>query len=119
LGTWIHGKLEATRPATALELLSLLHPTAAVGGIPQRDALDVIHRLESDRRDLYAGAVGWIDAEGNGEWWLGIRGITLSGTNFSAWAGAGIVADSDPIAEREETRDKLASILVGLGTPSN
>jgi isochorismate synthase len=115
LGTWIHGKLDGRSPSSALELLALLHPTAAVGGIPQADALDAIHRLEVEERGLYAGAVGWIDVEGSGEWWLAIRGITLDGSRFHAWAGAGIVADSDPIAEREETRDKLASVLAGLG----
>ena len=115
LGTWIHGKIASPTSTTALELLALVHPTAAVGGIPQSDAVEVIHRLEPQPRGLYAGAVGWMDTEGTGEWWLAIRGITLEGPRFSAWAGAGIVADSDPIAEREETRDKLRSILIGLG----
>ena len=116
LGTWIQGKVTAEpSPSTTLELLRLLHPTAAVGGIPADRARDVISRLEPEPRGLYAGAVGWLDIEGNGEFWVAIRGLVLNGDHFSAWAGAGIVAESDPIAEREETRDKLASILVGLG----
>jgi isochorismate synthase len=55
--------------------------------------------------------VGWLDANGDGEWWVGIRGVMVEGAHFEAWAGAGIVSESDPIAEREETRDKLASVL--------
>jgi isochorismate synthase len=116
LGTWIHGKLNADHPVDAFELMTLLHPTPAVGGLPQARALELIERLEPEDRGLYAGAVGWFDAEDEGEWWVAIRGVSLSGDCFSAWAGAGIVADSDPIGEREETRDKLASILIGLGT---
>jgi isochorismate synthase len=115
LGTWIHGKVSAERPVSAFELMALLHPTPAVGGLPQRQALELIQRLEPEDRGLYAGAIGWFDSEGSGEWWVAIRGVTVQHNRFTAWAGAGIVADSDPIAEREETRDKLASILVGLG----
>jgi isochorismate synthase EntC len=55
--------------------------------------------------------VGWLAAPGDGEWWIGIRGVMVGATTFEAWAGAGIVSESDPIAEREETRDKLASVL--------
>jgi isochorismate synthase len=115
LGTWIHGKMRDDRPATSLDLLGLLHPTPAVGGLPRAHALEVIERLEPEDRGLYAGAVGWFDTAGNGEWWVAIRGVLVRGDEFEAWAGAGIVADSDPIAEREETRDKLASVLAGLG----
>jgi isochorismate synthase len=116
LGTWIHGKVRPSEGVTAFELLSLVHPTAAVGGIPQERALEVIHELEPTERGLYAGAVGWIDRDGSGQWWLAIRGLSINGARFDAWAGAGIVADSDPVAEREETGDKLTSILGGFGT---
>jgi len=60
--------------------------------------------------------VGWLDANGDGEWWIGIRGVLLAGTEFEAWAGAGIVSESDPIAEREETRVKLAVALSSILT---
>ena len=116
LGTWIQGKVSGeTQATTPFELLRLLHPTAAVGGIPAQRAQEVISRLEPEPRGLYAGAVGWFDHLGNGEFWVAIRGMTLKDDRFSAWAGAGIVGESDPIAEREETKDKLASILAGLG----
>jgi isochorismate synthase EntC len=98
----------------ALDVLRLLHPTAAVGGIPREPAYDLIQRLEQHDRGAFAGPVGWMDARGDGEWWIGLRGVLLSGVSFEAWAGAGIVSESDPIAEREETRTKLAVVLSSL-----
>ena len=89
----------------------MLHPTAAVGGIPRVAAYELLQRLESFERGHYAGPVGWVDQSGDGEFWIGIRGVLVDGADFEAWAGAGIVSESDPIAEREETRDKLASVL--------
>src|ERR1019366_2140853 len=112
LGTWVSGlRHDAATAPDALELLRLLHPTAAVGGIPRNDAYELIVRLEQHDRGHYAGPLGWIDANGDGEWWIGIRGVIISGTAFEAWAGAGIVSESDPIAEREETKEKLAAVL--------
>jgi isochorismate synthase len=112
LGTWVRGvRYDAATAPDALELLRMLHPTAAVGGIPRDDAYELIVRLEQHDRGHYAGPLGWMDANGDGEWWIGIRGVIIDGTNFEAWAGAGIVSESDPIAEREETKDKLAVVL--------
>jgi menaquinone-specific isochorismate synthase len=111
LGTWIRGVNTSNSAPDALELLRLLHPTAAVGGIPRESAYELIRTLEQHDRGHYAGPVGWLDANGDGEWWVGIRGVIVDGADFEAWAGAGIVSESDPIAEREETRDKLASVL--------
>ncbi len=115
LGTWITGVHRGDGDAPdALEILGLLHPTAAVGGIPREPAARLIEQLEPHARGHYAGPVGWVDLDGDGEWWLGIRGVIVRDTSFEAWAGAGIVSESDPIAEREETRDKLASVLSSL-----
>ncbi len=112
LGTWIRGhQSEATKAPDALALLDVLHPTAAVGGLPRVPAYELLRRLEPFDRGHYAGPVGWIDQNGDGEFWIGIRGVLVDGADFEAWAGAGIVSESDPIAEREETRDKLASVL--------
>ena len=112
LGSWVKGVHHGPGDAPdALEVLRLLHPTAAVGGIPRDQAHELITRLEQHDRGHYAGPLGWIDANGDGEWWIGLRGVLVKGTAFEAWAGAGIVSESDPMAEREETRDKLASFL--------
>jgi isochorismate synthase len=112
LGTWIRGRhASAALAPDALELLRVLHPTAAVGGLPRVEAYELLQRLEPFDRGHYAGPVGWVDHQGDGEFWIGIRGVLVDGADFEAWAGAGIVSESDPIAEREETRDKLASVL--------
>ena len=112
LGTWIEASCrEEIDAPDALEVLRLLHPTSAVGGVPRRSAYELIRRLERIDRGYYAGPLGWIDAHGDGEWWIGFRGVLVKGAAFEAWAGAGIVSESDPIAEREETKAKLASFL--------
>ncbi len=112
LGTWIEASCrDEDRAPDALEVLRLLHPTSAVGGLPRAGAYDLIQQLEKIDRGYYAGPLGWVDSFGDGEWWIGFRGVVLNGTSFEAWAGAGIVSESDPTAEREETRAKLASVL--------
>ncbi|HEV2427275.1 MAG TPA: isochorismate synthase, partial [Acidimicrobiales bacterium] len=115
LGSWVVGRRRDGGAAPdALALLRVLHPTAAVGGLPRTAALDLIARLEDHDRGCFAGPVGWADAQGDGEWWIGLRGVLVAGLAFEAWAGAGIVSESDPVAEREETRDKLAVVLSAL-----
>jgi isochorismate synthase len=112
LGTWITASCRNVDDApNALDVLRLLHPTSAVGGVPRRSAYELIQRLEQHDRGFYAGPIGWFDANGDGEWWIGFRGVEVKGNEFEAWAGAGIVSESDPTAEREETRAKLASFL--------
>jgi len=114
LGSWVRARSHSSTPPTAMALLSALHPTAAVGGLPRLTATNVLRELEVVDRGHFAGPVGWIDQDGDGDWWVGIRGVFLDGSSFRAWAGAGIVAESDPVAERQETRDKLASILAAV-----
>ncbi len=112
LGTWVTAEgHQSDESPDALDVMRLLHPTAAVGGFPRNLAYDLIARLEEHDRGHYAGPIGWVDANGDGEWWVGIRGVMVEGREFEAWAGAGIISESDPIAEREETRDKLSSVL--------
>lgn len=116
LGSQIHAvRNDAT---TSIAALAALHPTPAVGGLPREEAVSLIEKLEPVDRGFYAGAVGWCNASGEGTWWVAIRGIAFHDRVFEVWAGAGIVADSDPIAEREETRNKLDSVLhaIGVGT---
>lgn len=92
---------------TALDLVAALHPTPAVGGLPREAALRFIRRVEPDPRGLYAAPVGWIGPEGDACFAVGIRSALLVEDRAVAYAGAGIVAASDPDAEWEETGAKL------------
>jgi len=113
LGTRVEGRLAGPRPAGVLELLAQLHPTPAVGGTPRAEALAFIDTHEAGGRGHWAGPVGWVGAEGDGEWMIGIRSAQLDadGTTLRLRAGGGIVADSDPDAEAAEADVKLATVL--------
>jgi menaquinone-specific isochorismate synthase len=110
LATVVEGRLSRPAPSV-LELVAALHPTPAVGGWPTERALAVISELEGADRGRYAGPVGWVDAEGNGAWAVGIRSVDLDGPTARLFAGVGVVADSDPEAELAETRAKAQSLL--------
>ena len=119
LGTWINASCEHVVDAPdAIEVLARLHPTSAVCGIPRADAYRLIKDLEKVDRGHFAGPVGWIDHTGDGEWWVAIRGIVIEENEFEAWAGAGIVSDSEPSSERKETRNKLAVAVSTVVTDS-
>ena len=115
LCTPISGRLRDAS-TTAIDLALALHPTPAVGGVPTKAASDLIAELEGDR-GFYAGAVGWCDAKGDGYWVVSIRCAQLSADRRTAVAraGGGIVAESDPDDEVEETTTKFATILAALG----
>ena len=106
LGTQVLGK----GGASALALLAAIHPTPAVGGLPREWALQAIAELEEHDRGLWAGAVGWFNASGDGEFVLGIRGAFCSASSTRVPAGAGIVEGSDPQAEARETAYKIRAI---------
>ena len=110
LATLVEGRLSYPTPS-ALDLVAALHPTPAVGGWPRAEALAVQAQLEQADRGRYAGPVGWVDAAGNGAWGVGIRGVQLEGTGARLFSGVGVVADSDPDAELEETRAKAQAVL--------
>lgn len=114
LGTRIEGKLKDSDVSSA-ELAACLHPTPAVGGSPRDAAQDVIRQLEPFDRGFYAGALGWTDDEGDGEWYVSLRCGEVMGQQIMLYAGAGIVAGSDPQAEAEETSAKFAALLTALG----
>ncbi|GFG72862.1 isochorismate synthase [Mycobacterium botniense] len=101
---------------TALDLALALHPTPAVGGVPADVASNLIATLEGDR-GFYAGAVGWCDGHGNGEWVVSIRCAQLApdGCSTLVHAGGGIVAESNPDDELNETTIKFGTILTALG----
>jgi menaquinone-specific isochorismate synthase len=100
-----------------LELVRALHPTPAVCGTPRDLALAFIRAHEGFDRRRYAGAVGWVDARGNGTWAVSIRCAELDGSSARVYAGNGIVADSDPETELAETRAKLQAMLSALVRP--
>lgn len=116
LATMVEGRLSRP-PASVLELVRALHPTPAVCGRPRAEALALISELEHLDRGRYAGAVGWIDAAGNGEWAVSIRCAQLEGDRARLYAGNGIVADSDPVTELAETRAKLQAMLSAIVRP--
>jgi isochorismate synthase len=93
------------------EVVALLHPTPAVAGLPREAAMSVIAELEGFDRGLFAGAVGWIDAVGDGDAAVTIRSALLHGRRAAVYAGAGIVRDSDPLTEHEETAAKMRMVL--------
>ncbi|HLH85100.1 MAG TPA: isochorismate synthase [Trebonia sp.] len=112
LGTRVHGRLAADR--SALALAAALHPTAAVGGTPTGAAVELIRELENMDRERYAGPVGWVDADGNGEWGIALRCAQLAGNRARLFAGCGIVAGSDPAAELAEAQVKFRPIQTAL-----
>ncbi|MFD6860108.1 isochorismate synthase MenF [Rhodococcus sp. NPDC060090] len=115
LGTPVSGRLRDPS-VTALDLALSVHPTPAICGTPTESARDLIRELEGDR-GFYAGALGWCDENGDGEWMVTIRCAVLEpdGTTLTAHAGGGIVADSDPADELAETTVKFGTVLEAFG----
>jgi menaquinone-specific isochorismate synthase len=109
LGTRIEGRLRAAPGPLpgSLRLVGALHPTPAVGGTPVETALEVLAQVEGLPRGPWAGPVGWMDARGDGAWHIGIRSALVDGAHATLWAGVGIVADSVPAAELDETELKF------------
>ncbi len=101
--------------ASSLALAAALHPSAAVGGTPTSDAVRLIGEIERLDRGRWAGPVGWIDADGDGEWGIALRSATYDGARVRLFAGCGIVADSDPASELAETAAKLVPVRDALG----
>ncbi len=112
LATPLTGRLRNGRGV--LELVDVLHPTPAVGGFPREVAMAAIREREEFDRGWYAGPVGWMSRSGDGEFAVAIRSALLTGPEASLFAGCGIVADSDPDAEYQETCLKLKPMLAAL-----
>ncbi|MBA3823886.1 MAG: isochorismate synthase [Ktedonobacterales bacterium] len=113
LETRISGELLPGQPI--LDLIGELHPTPAVGGFPRDAALAAIRATEGLDRGWYAAPVGWIDADGNGEFAVALRSGIVRGDAATLFAGCGIVGDSDPDAEYHEAQLKLQPMLRALG----
>lgn len=116
LATLVHGRLSSP-PPSALALATALHPTPAVGGAPRDAALAIRAELEQLDRGRYTGPVGWVDAAGNGTFAVAVRSAELDGHRARVFAGNGVVADSDPLAELAETRAKLLAMLSAIVRP--
>ena len=118
LGTRMEGRLSQPGPSV-IELVRALSPTPALGGAPRDEAVALIERVEGFDRGRYGGAVGWVDARGNGTWAVAIRCAELSDDRRSARlvAGGGIVADSDPLSELAETQAKFQAMLSAIVRP--
>jgi menaquinone-specific isochorismate synthase len=112
LASDVHGVLGGE--ASVLDLAAAIHPTAAVAGTPRDKAVELIGELEPFDRGRYAGPVGWIGADGDGEWAIALRGAQLTGTTVRAFAGCGIVAESDADSEAAETDLKFQPIIQAL-----
>jgi len=114
LSTVVTGAV-ADPSVSALALACALHPTPAVCGTPRAVARPAIAELEAFDRGFYTGMVGWGDASGDGEWVVTIRCAVSEGRNLRLYAGAGVVAESDPVAELAETSAKFRTMLDALG----
>ena len=114
LSTVIEGEL-IDPSLTSLDLALALHPTPAVCGHPLSVARAAIAGLEPFDRSLFAGFVGWVDAAGDGEWAVALRCADCATRSATLYAGAGIVAGSNPQAERLETQTKFRTMLSAMG----
>ncbi|MFF4417665.1 isochorismate synthase MenF [Streptosporangium sp. NPDC001559] len=112
LASPVTGRLSAG--ASVLDVVAAMHPTAAVGGTPTRTALEVIRELEGMDRGGYAGPVGWIDAQGDGEWGIALRCARVDGSRARLFAGCGIMGDSVPAAELAEAQAKFRVMQYAL-----
>jgi menaquinone-specific isochorismate synthase len=113
----LYTPVKGTAPAglSILTLVEKLHPTPALGGVPRKEAMQVIREEEQMDRGLYAGPVGWMGAYGNGEYAVALRSGLLKGDHAFIYAGCGIVAPSDPDSEFKETQMKFRPMQRALG----
>ncbi len=102
-----------------LSIVENLHPTPALGGVPQQKAVRKIREIEEMDRGLYAAPIGWFDSFGNGEFAVAIRSGLLTQKHMYLYAGCGIVADSNPESEYTETQIKFRPMLRAIGGRTN
>lgn len=114
LWTPVNGRLRAG--ASLFDAVAHLHPTPAVLGFPPRAARDWLAKIGERRDGLYSGVAGWINADGDGDAVVVLRSAYIEDRTAVLWAGAGIVAESEPDAELAETELKFATMLDVLQT---
>jgi len=112
LQTPISGKLN--NEMTILDLVGKLHPTSAVAGTPTSEAMKVINEMEKHDRGWYSGPIGWLDEKGDGEFYVALRSALVKDEEAHVFAGGGIVSESHPDKEWDETELKLQPILSAL-----
>src|SRR6201990_2851706 len=110
------GELRPDR--TAFDALAATFPAGTLSGAPKPRAMEIIEELEPTRRGLYGGAVGYLDFAGDLDAALAIRTALLRDGVAYVQAGGGIVADSDPVAEDNESRNKAAAVLRAIAVAS-
>jgi anthranilate synthase component I len=108
----VEGRLQPGIPA--LDVLGACFPAGTVSGAPKVRAMEIIDELEKESRGIYAGAVGYIDFSGNLDFCIAIRTIVIRGATAYVQAGAGIVADSDPAREYQETMNKSRALFKAI-----
>jgi menaquinone-specific isochorismate synthase len=97
--------------ASIFDILDIIYPTPAICGTPKEKAVAQIKKLEDYKRGMYSGFVGWLNFSGEGEFAVALRSAVLKGEKLTAFAGCGIVADSNAEKEYEESELKLKTIL--------
>ena len=117
LFTPVEGKVE--QGTDIFSLVQALHPTPALGGVPTDIAMEMIRSEENMDRGYYAAPIGWTDTAGNGEFAVAIRSALLDGDSAYLYAGGGIVADSEPDKEYDETWVKFRPVMRALGGKLN
>ncbi|MEU6316313.1 anthranilate synthase component I [Streptomyces sp. NPDC047009] len=110
----VTGRVSADR--TAFDVLTACFPAGTLSGAPKPRAMQIIDELEPSRRGLYGGCVGYLDFAGDSDTAIAIRTALLRDGTAYVQAGAGIVADSDPVAEDDECRNKAAAVLRAVHT---
>ena len=115
LATDVTGAIaETLAHVDAFTILEQLHPSAAVCGTPRPAAAELISEIEGMSRGRYAGPIGWIDAAGDGELGIALRGGEIKGNTIRIFAGCGIVEESDPEVELAETKAKFTPMRAAL-----
>ena len=109
----VRGRLRAD--ATAIDALRALFPGGTITGCPKFRCMQIIAELEGEGRGAYTGSLGWLGSNGDADFNILIRTLSVKGPHIELRAGAGIVADSDPERELEETRAKARGMLRAFG----
>jgi len=108
---WSHITAKLSNKSSMMSILKELYPTPAICGFPKDASLHLIRKMEGYKRGLYSGIIGWFNFEEEGEFVIALRSALLTNNRLLAFAGGGIVQDSDPEAEYKETELKLKTIM--------